>query len=319
MTSLGKHFDFEIHPLPPYDFKLTVKKPAGWSLFNQFENYERGTLWTATHIDGTLLGIRLSSKGTTARPKVVARVYSNERLTREQQERIRALLVKATGADQRLDEFYRFARKDRILRHVVDDLYGMHDTFSPTVFADAILAILLQMAPLKRSNEMMSSFILCYGGTAEFDGRSIRTWPTPRRVARLRKDELATRCKVGYRAKSMIELAKVFERGAFPTAERLEEMNPEEARAKLLELPGIGDYSADIISPHGGFPIDVWSAEVFGKLFFGKEPRNNRQAVERVKKEGLKRWGRWSWMAFFYVVQDLDSLSKKMGIKLRLS
>ncbi len=59
----------------------------------------------------------------------------------------------------------------------------------------------------------------------------------------------------------------------------------------LLELPGIGDYSADIINPHGGFPIDVWSAEVFAKLFFDKKPDNNREAVDKVKNEGLKRWG----------------------------
>ena len=87
----------------------------------------------------------------------------------------------------------------------------------------------------------------------------------------------------------------------------------------LLELPGIGDYSADIINPHGGFPIDVWSAEVFSKLLLGKEPENNRDAVGIVKEEGLKRWGKWSWMAFFYIVQNLPNLSKKLEKNLRLS
>jgi len=99
----------------------------------------------------------------------------------------------------------------------------------------------------------------------------------------------------------------------------LERLSPEEAKNKLLELPGIGDYSADIINPHGGFPIDVWSAEVFGKLFFGKAPENNRQAVEEVKREGISRWGKWSWMAFFYIVQDLKRLSEKLNVKLRLA
>ena len=96
-------------------------------------------------------------------------------------------------------------------------------------------------------------------------------------------------------------------------------LSSEEAKRSLLKLPGIGDYLADIINPHGGFPIDVWSAEVFGMLFFGKAPTNNRQAVEEVKREGILRWGKWSWMAFFYIVQDLEKLSKKLNLKLRLS
>ena len=28
--------------------------------------------------------------------------------------------------------------------------------------------------------------------------------------------------------------------------------------------------------------------------------------------------GKWSWMAFYYVVQDLENLSDKLGLKLRL-
>jgi 3-methyladenine DNA glycosylase/8-oxoguanine DNA glycosylase len=105
----------------------------------------------------------------------------------------------------------------------------------------------------------------------------------------------------------------------FPTLQELETLSSEEAKKRLMELPGIGDYSADIINPQGGFPIDVWSVEVFGMLFFGKAPENNRLAVEEAKKEGLLRWGKWSWMAFFYIVQDHENLSKKLNVKLRLS
>ncbi|HTY46861.1 MAG TPA: hypothetical protein VMB46_04255, partial [Methanomassiliicoccales archaeon] len=104
----------------------------------------------------------------------------------------------------------------------------------------------------------------------------------------------------------------------FPPMEELEKMTPEQVKDMLLELPGIGDYSADIINPHGGFPIDVWSGDIFGMLFFGKEPEHVKKELDRVKQEGIRRWGKWSWHAFFYVVQDLESLSKKLGMQLRL-
>jgi hypothetical protein len=41
--------------------------------------------------------------------------------------------------------------------------------------------------------------------------------------------------------------------------------------------------------------------------------------VEKIKPEGIRRWGRWSWLAFLYVVQDLGNLSKKLGTSLRLT
>ena len=104
----------------------------------------------------------------------------------------------------------------------------------------------------------------------------------------------------------------------FPDIRQIMSMPPEQAKEKLMELPGVGDYAADIINPHGGFPIDAWSVDVFGLLFFGKEPENARDAIEKVKQEGIRRWDKWSWMAFFYVAQDLRKLSKRLGIQLRL-
>lgn len=319
MNRLTCSFEFQITPVPPYNFGLTVRRPAGWSLFTPFEIYEDDILWTATHLDSTLAGIKLSSNGSVSNPIVLARIFSEKEPKPNEQENVKRLIKKALGADQDLSEFYGMARKDSILKHVIDDLYGLHDTFPITIFPEATLAILLQMSPLKRSNEMMASFIQKYGEVAEFEGKKILAWPTPKRISGVTDRDLAENCKVGYRAKNIVSLAKKLAKGDFPTSEQILDMGPDEAKKVLLRLPGIGDYSADIINPHGGFPIDVWSAEIFAKLFFDKKPNNNREAVDKVKNEGLKRWGEWSWMAFYYIVQDLPNLSKKLEKDLRLS
>jgi DNA-3-methyladenine glycosylase II len=318
MVKLRNSFDFVMKPTPPYSFRLTLRKPAGWPLFTPFEVYEGRTLWTATHIQDHLVGIKLTAGGTTKRPKIAATVFMKSIQAVEKLDEIKRSLEHSIGADGDLTAFYELARKDSILKHVIEDLCGMHSTGPDTIFPEAALAILLQMAPLKRSNEMMSCFISKYGETAEFDGRSIPVWPLPESIAGPDPQELAKTCKLGYRTKHLVNLARKLESEKFPTMEKLERLEPDEARKKLLELPGIGDYSADIINPHGGFPIDAWSVEVFGKLFYGKEPEDNRKAIEGIKREGLRRWGKWSWMAFFYVVQDLENLSRKLDIKLRL-
>ncbi|AKA48302.1 hypothetical protein IX51_03410 [uncultured archaeon] len=319
VTPLSHIFEFSLKPTAPFDFSLTVKNPAGWSFFTPFEIFENGTLWSATKVSSTLIGVKMWSEGNISNPVVSVQVFSIEELAISHTKFLIDVIKEALGAEQDLSGFYEMARKDDILKHAVDDLYGMHDGIPPSVFPEAVLAILLQMAPLKRSNEMMASFIQNYGEAAEFDDRQVSAWPVPERISSIEESELARKCKVGYRAKHIVKLAKKLSEEKFPSMQQLAEMSPGEARKALIGLPGIGDYSADIISPHGGFPIDVWSAEVFGKLFFGKKPENNREAVEKVKAEGMRRWGEWSWMAFFYVVQDLPNLSRKMGVDLRLT
>lgn len=318
MTRLTHSIRYVLRPDPPYDFGLTVHKPAGWPMFTPNEVYERGTLWTATHLGDRLVGLELASRGTTSRPQISVRMFFSRRPPPTELDAMKQQLSSALGVGDSLAEFYKLARTDNILRHATRHLRGMHDTSPTTLFSEACLAILLQMAPLARSNAMMSAFIACYGPTAEFDSHTIRAWPTARRIARLGARDLATRCKVGYRAKLLVELAKALAGGTFPSIEQLRAMPPDEAKRVLLQLPGIGDYSADIINPHGGFPIDSWSVEVFSQLFYGKVPTRNRDSIDKVKREGLRRWGTWAWLAFLYVVQDLPALSRSLRVELRL-
>ncbi len=320
MVKLNYSSDFEIKPIPPYNFHLTVRKPAGWSLFTPLEIYDEETLWTSLYLDRRLIGLKLDSKGTTRNPRIIVRMFLKSKLENGRLDKIEKSLIHCLGADDDLREFYALAQKDSILKYVISDLDGMHSTLmGDNVFPDAVLAILLQMAPLKRSNEMMDCVIRNYGEAAEFDGKVVHAWPIPQRFASLNPSAFAKTCKVGYRAKRIIKLSEKLVKENFPTLQELETLSPQEAKLKLLELPGIGDYSADIINPHGGFPIDAWSVEVFGKLFFGKKPANNRQAIQEVKSEGIRRWGKWSWMAFFYVVQDLEKLSQRLNMTLRLA
>ncbi len=315
---LSHYFTSEIVPVRPYSFELTVRKPAGWALFTPNEVFEDGILWTATHVDDSLVGIKLRSIGNIDVPRVIAEIFLERKPNAEQLRSINRSVIRSIGASEDLSEFYAMAEKDDILKHAAADLRGMHNTMASSIFPDAVLAITLQMTTIARSNQMMACLQKTYGDLAEFDGKAVHTWPRPSALAAMTPEVLAKKCNMGYRAKHLVKLAKKIDDEGFPSIEELQRLAPEEARRLLLELPGIGDYSADIINPHGGFPIDVWSADVFGLLFFGKEPQDKDKEIQIIKKEGIRRWGKWSWMAFYYVVQDLQNLSDRLGIKLRL-
>jgi DNA-3-methyladenine glycosylase II len=309
---------FAIRPEPPYNFELTVRKPAGWPLFTREEVWEEKTLWSALQIDCDLVGVKLRSNGTTEKPLINADVFLRSEPGKSRLAKIRATLTSKLGADADLSEFYSLAKKDEILRDTVKDLYGMHNTGFATLFAAATLAISLQMAPIAWSNRMQECIIKKYGETADFDGKSLRAWPTATVIAGASAEELSRQCKWGYRAKFLVKTAQAVEAG-FPSLEELRQLPPDEAKRKIMDLPGIGDYSADLMNPHGGFSIDVWSADIFGKLFFGKDAATGRNAIDKIKEEGIKRWGKWARLAFVYVVHDIPRLSKRAGMQLRLS
>ena len=54
MVKLNHSLTYEIKPIPPYDFNLTIRKPAGWPLFTPLEVYDNSTLWTAVFLNDTL-------------------------------------------------------------------------------------------------------------------------------------------------------------------------------------------------------------------------------------------------------------------------
>jgi len=307
---------FRLKAVPPYDFLLTVHKPAGWSLLTPFEIFEDGTLWTAMRTySGRMFGLKLESVGTVEKPEIFCDVFSRERLGVEERREFANTLTWMLRLKEDVRDFYALAESDSVIRMLVEDLYGMRRTGRPDIFPSLILAVTLQMAPIKRSDQMMNLLIKNYGVKARFDGGEVSYWPSPERVARTEVRELKERCKLGYRAESLKSIAEAIHRG-FPTLQELEKLSPEEARAKLMELRGIGGYSADIVSPHLGFALDVWSAKIFNVLLFGEEAESPRSIIPRLKRIAEERWGTWRGYVFTYVLNDLNNLSKRFNFDL---
>jgi len=312
---LKKVYSFDIEAIPPYSFGLTVHKPAGWWWSTPKEIFEDNTLWTATRLRGKPMGLKLESLGTLMEPKVRCAVFSDEEIIDVEKSDITFRIKRALRTEEDINEFYEMARKDGILKDVIEDLYGMRTLGWQDLFPTLILAVTLQMAPMKRSRQMMELLIVNFGNKISFDGKTVFYWPSPERIADTVMEELKAKAKLGYRAENLLSIAKTLTRG-FPTMEELWEIPHEEAKKKLLSLRGIGDYSAEIVVPRMSFPLDIWSAKIFHVLFFGKEPESPREAIQELKKIAEERWGKWIGHAFVYVLNDLPETSKRIGVDL---
>lgn len=312
---LQEKYSFELGSVAPYSFELTLHKPAGWWWSTPSEDFENGVCSTVTRFDDELLGLKLRSTGTLLKPRLHCTVYSQTEKSILEKQNITHMLKRALKADEDLSDFYKMSQKDSILQDVVKDLYGMHTVGWPELFPALILAVTLQMAPMKRSNQMMDLLNASFGEETIFEGKTIRYWPSAKTIAAASVEELKSKAKLGYRAANLIAIAKTLTQG-FPTMDELWKMKPEEAKEKLLTLQGIGDYSAELVMPRMGFPLDVWSAKIFHILFYGKNPQKPREAIPTLKKVADERWGEWKGYAFVYVLNDLAKLSKRIGFDL---
>ena len=97
------------------------------------------------------------------------------------------------------------------------------------------------------------------------------TFPSPARLARATETELRN-CKMGFRAPYLLATARIIADGQLDLA-RLHQMPVGDARAELLQLPGVGPKIADcvLLFAYGfqaAFPVDVWVMKALRQLYF---------------------------------------------------
>jgi 3-methyladenine DNA glycosylase/8-oxoguanine DNA glycosylase len=297
--------EFEVSIPEPFDFDLTVAKPAGWSWSSPGEIYEKGYIWAGIYVDQDAAGLKLQQRD----DHIHMEVYSNKKLADRQLDYIYRAVEHGLGKDLDMEAFYRFAARDSILKKTLQDLHGMRPSRMDDLFGRVILAISLQMAQLKRSQAIMEDIINHYGTSLNFDGKSVVMWPPPQRMAALEVEELRDNANMGYRAKLLSAAARFLAENPISILE-LEEMNEEKARERVREVPGVGEYSAGIIIGGSTAPIDAWSVVIMSELLFGKTPEKPRQDIDKINAAVKKRWGKWSWIAFVYIMNDLVNLSQ---------
>lgn len=307
-------WQFELSGKPPFSFEFTVHKPRYGYWLTPFEIYEDSRIWSGlTLLGGTPVGLKLQSIGTLLRPRVIINVFHAGALKNEEQKEILQLVLECLRIEEDISEFYALAEQLPILKQAKQDLYGMRDTHFPDLFNGIILAVTLQMTTWQRSLEMMNSLYLTYGERIEFDGREVILAPSLATIAKANSVELKERCKLGYRANFLQAIARRIEEG-FPSLQELAKSSPDEAKKELMKLKGIGEYSADIVTPYPSFPVDTWSVKIFSKAFGIELKEKPTKFIPIIKEHARDKFRKWQGYVYAYILHDLENLSKTFDL-----
>ena len=132
---------------------------------------------------------------------------------------------------------------------------------------------------------MLNNIAQKFGEKINFDGKEFYTFPTCKQLSTATEQNLAD-CGLGYRAKYVLATSKKIQQDNF-SFDKLRKQSYEEAKATLVEFPGVGAKVADCVllfslGKTEAFPVDVWVKRVVLNHYSEKLP------ADLAKKLNLK-------------------------------
>ena len=182
-----------------------------------------------------------------------------------------------------IEEVIKSISKDRTTKIAVKKYLGLRlarqDPFQ--CFISFIVSSNSNIQKIKSSLEKIS---VKFGKKIQFDNKEFYMFPEPKKIANATVQEIQN-CGVGYRAKFIIDAAKMVESNQIDF-DHLKKANYQDAKEMLLTVPGIGNKVADCILLFSldkleAFPLDRWMIRILEKYYLEKFELDTKSITEK--------------------------------------
>lgn len=146
--------------------------------------------------------------------------------------------------DASLQPFYDYTLTDPVLNGIASEYHGLRLVGMPDLFEALTWPIIGQQINLSFAYTLRQRFIQHFGFHISTDGTDYYLYPQPEVIAALTTEQLTPMQFSRSKALYLIEMAKAMAEGRM-SAELLAALSYEEARAKLVSMKGIGNWSAN--------------------------------------------------------------------------
>ncbi len=207
------------------------------------------------------------------------------------------------GLGQDLSAFYERAKADSRLWRVIKPLAGLPIHCAETVFEALITLIIEQHITWKNAMRAQRFLLRLCGDEAATGAGAVYDFPTPMRLARAALGEFKPMKITNKRIDLIINVAAAVCSGELDL-ERLRALPPERASAKLLELKGVGPWTANNVVGRacGRYPEissgDVALQAAVRRYFHDDRGEKGAQQV----CDALERFGEHAGMAGHFVL-----------------
>jgi DNA-3-methyladenine glycosylase II len=296
-----------IHPCAPFNFGQTLRfilSPPALLNGRQFpplldylvEGEYRRVLELGKQL--VLYGVR--EEGSTESPALRVRILAGPDNDRAQRA-VSSEVAREFSTDLDLQPFLALAEKDPVLRHLIVHFRGMRIPQAPRVFEILISAIIEQQVNLSFAHKVKKALIDAYGRPVEFAGGRYCTFPEPATLAATTPLELLRLQVSGPKARYIIAISRLARDGILEL-DHLRQLEPALAHEKLLELKGVGHWTAQYVGLRALRHLDCLPAADVGlqkviHYFYGLRKRPTPERVQKI----ARAWHGWRSYATFYL------------------
>lgn len=293
-----------LSPTSPYDFRLSMEHMASFGTGARVNVFEDGRYSRLLEVGGKLILAQVESVGTVEAPRLNVTLHGDE-ITDQDLECVRDTLGWVLGGDTPLQEFYAAAERDPVLAPLVEKLYGLKISQTPTVFEAFVQSIFSQQIATNVARIIGSLLLENYGSTMSYEGQSYYAFPTPEAllpqgIPGLRAIKLSNR-----KAEYILDVAAAVVDGSLDL-EGLRCLPDEEATKRLLALRGVGPWTAHwlllrALGRMDAFPAgDLALRRVVAGLYF-----KGREITVAELEEFSEGWAPWRSLYTTYLFAAL--------------
>jgi DNA-3-methyladenine glycosylase II len=288
-----------LRPAPPFRLDLTA-----WALRrrprNTIDRWDGAEYSRSLYLNGTLVDLGVKQSGPPDDPKLVIRITHHGRAV--EASRIRAVVRRLLGLSVDMSDFYKLAAANARLKALADKFRGFRPPCFPTVFEAAVNAICCQQLSLEVGIELFNRL----AAAARTDAGNIgHAFPRPCEVARLSEQKLHELGFSRQKIAALLGLARLLIKDK-AYLEKLASLDDDSARARLLDIKGIGRWSADYILLRGmgrlsSFPGDDIAAQAGLQRWLGIKGRGSRSLYDRIQR-ALRRYHPFQGLIYFHLL-----------------
>jgi len=233
-----------------------------------------------------------------------------EFLTRRPKKSIRAMVAKYVwlwfDLDTDLKPFYQMAEKDPVLKIIAKDFYGLRILTIANLFEAICWGIIGQQINLAFAYTLKKRFVEAFGGKFCFDKKHYYLFPTPQIISKQNIADLRNLQITERKSEYIIELAEKMNAGDLTKKRLLSENGFETARRELMQLHGVGKWTADYVSLRclkdpAAFPVDDVGLQNAVKQQLGLNKKPTGEDINKFSD----RWKNWQAYATFYLWASL--------------
>lgn len=236
---------FEIGARGPFSFGASVRFLEGFAPA-EYDAPDRAGLRLAFPADGTwtTAGARVTPREGGAGVTVHTFGSRDPEQVCEQVARILSLDADGTGYDAVID-------RDPVLRSLWERYRGLRPVLFYSPYEAAAWAIIGNRVRITQAARIKAHMADALGNHMTIGAEDVAAFPAPERLSRLERFPGLSDRKIGF-LRSLGEAATA----GFLDVDVLRRLSPEEGRERLKTLPGIGEFSAELVMIRGVGEID---------------------------------------------------------------